>query len=115
MEYQYNAGESENYPARMGVERWFSAEVDPETGTFSVPEDHDRFDEIQARLEELGHTPVNADTDDTYPLEGLTEDDIVGMGYDALRSLASDCDDVDGRMSKEKIQEALILKVRGDA
>lgn len=110
MQYQYNT--DGDYPARMGVERWFSSEVDQETGVFEVPEDHERIDEIRERLEELGHEPVG-EQKATDPLAGLTEDDIVRMEYRELQQIAGNLDDVKGNASEGEIEEALILKLRG--
>lgn len=114
MKYEYNA-ESEDYPRETGVHPHFT--VDVVDGVFDVPEQYIEEDAVQAWLKEEGHTPVGSteETDSSDgPLSGLTEDDIVGMDYDSLRSIASDMDDVDGRMSKDKIQEELILKVRDE-
>jgi hypothetical protein len=112
MKYEYNA-ESDDYPAETGVYPMFR--VDVVDGQFTVPERYENDETVQAWLKEHGHAPVGSDAEEEStdgPLTGLSEDDIVGMDYDTLRSIASDLDDVDGRMSKDKIQEELILKVR---
>lgn len=123
MEFIYNTEESENYPATMGVERWFRSEVDPETGIFEVPEDHPQQEAIESRLKELGHEPVDSPTEseedntddpqeDPDPLAGVSEDDLVELNGNEIKSLASDFDDLDGRKSADELLEKLILKLR---
>lgn len=128
MKYQYNRErESDPYPVTMGVERWFSSSVD-ENGRFDVPEDHPKIDEIEDRLQELGHEPVGGndnsgsesntdagvgdDSEEATLPDSLTEDDVVNAEYRELQQLAGPFDDIKGNASQGELEEALITKLR---
>jgi len=110
--FEYNTDGS--YPIWWGYERSFKTEIDD--GQFTVPEDHEDFEAIVTRAEDEGHTRVDTDTDDdtddTNPLEGYTEEDIVNMDGNAVKSLASSFDDLDGRKAADPLREKLIMKLR---
>jgi soluble cytochrome b562 len=108
------------YPRGFGVERWWSTTPD-ENGIVEVPEDHEQYEEIVERCKELDRLeavdPEGSDGDDTPPepdMSQYTEDDIVGMDYREMQSLAGRFDGIKGNASEGELEEALILKVRNN-
>ena len=93
--------------------------VSVDGGTFEV--DPELVD-VEA-LKEEGHTPqgesepVETEPETEEQEEGdltqYTEEDLVTASYDQLRSLATQFEDIDGRWGKDKLEEALIIKRRG--
>ena len=109
-------------PARTGVHPHFSTPVDPD-GTFELPDDHPQFEEVKETLVEQGHTAVTPQTQDAEEQDGeseteepnldnLTEEAIVRMEPQEVRSMAAEFDDLDGRKSAGELEEKLIEKVR---
>lgn len=112
-------------PARTGVHPHFSTPVDPD-GTFELPDDHPQFEAVKETLVEQGHTPVDStDPESETPVEpqsesetaepnldNLTEEAIVRMEPQEVRSMAAEFDDLDGRRSAGELEEKLIEKVR---
>jgi hypothetical protein len=108
------------YPRGFGVERWWSTEPD-ENGIVEVPQDHEKYDAIVERCKELDRLeavdPEGEGSEDAPPEPDMSEydeDDIVGMGYREMQSLASRFDDIKGNASEGKLEEELIMKVRND-
>ena len=108
-------------PARTGVHPHFSTPVDPEDGTFELPDDHPQFEAVKETLVEQGHTPVDSteepqsESETAEPnLDNLTEEAIVRMEYRELQQIAGEFEDIKGNAPKGEIEEALIKKVRAD-
>jgi len=103
-------------PARTGVHPHFSTPVDPEDGTFELPDDHPQFEAVKKTLVEQGHEPVEeaeSESETAEPnLDNLTEEAIVRMEPQEIRSMAAEFDDLDGRKSAGELEEKLIEKVR---
>ena len=114
MRYQHPKGEDS--PKYTGIRGVFRTEVDAD-GTFDV--EGVPVDVLRENGYEPVELPTENDEDDTDgsqeesdPLEGLSEDDLVEMNGNEIKSLASDFDDLDGRKSADELLEQLILKLR---
>ena len=110
-----------------------NAPVDAD-GVFEVDEGREDFDDVHERLVEAGHTPIDgssdadgadedaAEADDSaqeaqedlveLAVSDYTEEDLVEMGRDELRSIAAQYDDINGNASGDKLTEDLIAKRR---
>jgi hypothetical protein len=96
-----------------------------EDGHFEVDPDRDDYDDVVKRLEEAGHDRLEDDdgdredsadqdnADEEHPqASDYTEEDLVEMGRDGLRSIASHYEDINGNASGDKLTEELITKRR---
>jgi len=112
---QVELNEEAPYPNTFGVERWWSDTPDEE-GRLTIPDDHDKHDEIVARCKEVDRVTVldesEGESEATPELSYYTESDIVEMDYREKQSLAGSFDDIQGNASDGELEEALILKVR---
>lgn len=106
--------DGDDSPQYTGVHPHFSTSVEPD-GTFELPDDHRAFETVYEALLDVGHKPKETlDDDGSDPLAGVTEEDIVTAEYRELQAIATSLDGVAGNMSHPELEEALILKLRGD-
>jgi len=135
MKYKHRDGASATGAVSLSPIR-DNARVDAE-GVFEVDGEREDFDEVHERLFEAGHEPLDEDqseddadqdgddTDDESDLDegeaagraveasDFTEEELVEMGRQDLRSIAAHYDDdVDGNASEAELTEALIKKRR---
>jgi len=118
-------------PEYVGLELRRKAAVGEE-GTFEVPEDIDDYEATVERFVDHGHELLDdvddeqEDDDDSgddqdpedetaVQASDYSEDDLVAMGRNELRSIASQYDDINGNASEDKLREELILKLREEA
>jgi len=105
-----------------------------EDGHFEVDADRDDYDDVVDRLEDAGHERLEdddgdqedsadqddvdgeadeGDTEEEHPqASNYTEQELVEMGRDGLRSTASHYEDINGNASGDKLTEELIKKRR---
>ena len=132
MEYEHRDGEAAPGAVSLSPVR-DNVPVDAD-GVFEVDEGREDVDDVHDRLVEAGHAPI----DDTSDADGAdedaaessasaqedqedlvelaasnyTEEALVEMGRDELRSIAAQYDDINGNASGDKLTEDLIAKRR---
>jgi len=124
MEYEHRDGEAAPGAVSLSPVR-DNAPVDAD-GVFEVDEEREDFDDVHERLVEAGHAPIdntsdaNAadeadgsaqdDQEDGFELQAsdYTEEELVEMGRDELRSIAAQYDEINGNASGDKLTEDLI-------
>jgi len=137
MKYQHRDGASATGAVSLSPVR-DNARVDAE-GVFEVDGEREDFDEVHERLFEAGHEPLDEDQSEedgnqngddadaesdldedkdeaagrAVAASDFTEEELVEMGRQDLRSIAAHYDDdVDGNASEAELTEALIKKRR---
>ena len=119
MRFMHRAGEGAPSAISLSAVR-DKAAIDND-GVFEVDESRADFVEIYESLVAAGHEPFeeppadSADTtadDDLLKASDFSEEELVGMGYNDLRAIAAEYDDIDGNDSQDALLEALIKQRR---